>query len=212
MTISDPRSSGYLNQSRRSPTGLVLVIGLHGAALAIALLAKSGFVPAPTEEPPTTVVNIPSPAPPPEPLPQVNDPVEPPPIPTASPSPIPISPVRPTVPLPQTPIVPFDPVPIADPTPPEPVVRGAQFARGVALQPAYPRRLILQELEGSCTIRVRIAPNGRVIEAIPVDATHPAFCDATERHALRRWRFEPATRDGVPVESWQQRIVQFRLS
>lgn len=211
MTISEPRSSGYLNQSRRSPTGLVIVVGLHAAALGVAFLAKSGMVQQDTGIGVIEVTNIPPPAPPPDPLPEVNDPVEPPPIPTAS-SPIPISPVRPTVPLPQTPIVPFDPVPIADPTPPEPVVRGAQFARGVALQPAYPRRLILQELEGSCTIRVRIAPNGRVIEAIPVDATHPAFCDATERHALRRWRFEPATRDGVPVESWQQRIVQFRLS
>lgn len=212
MTISDPRSSGYLNQSRRSPTGLAIVIGLHAAALGVAFLAKSGVVELDQGIGVIEVTNIPPPAPPPEPQSEVDDPVEPPPIPTASPSPIPISPIRPTAPLPQTPIVPFDPGPIVDPAPPEPVLRGAQFARGVALQPAYPSRLIRQELEGSCTIRVRIAPNGRVVEAIPVDATHPAFCEATERHALRRWRFEPATRDGVPVESWQQRIVQFRLS
>ena len=211
MTPSNSRSSGYLSQSRRSPTGLAIVIGLHGAALAIAFLAKSGVVPVIIDPGPPTVVNLPTPAPPP-PLPQTNEPDDPPPIPIATPSPIPTSPVRanPVQPvLPAPPPVPTPP--IFDPVP-EPVLRGAQFARGVILQPPYPSRLIRQELEGSCTIRVRIAPSGRVAEAIPVDATHPAFCAATERHALRRWRFEPATRDGVPVESWQQHIVQFRIT
>lgn len=212
MTPSSSRSSGYFSQSRRSPTGLAIVIGLHGAALGLAFLAKTGVVPLPPGIGTIEVINIAPPSPPPQPLPETNETDDPPPIPTATPSPIPTSPVRATPVRPELPAPPPVPTPpILDPVP-EPVLRGAQFARGVSLQPPYPSRLIRQELEGSCTIRVRIAPNGRVTEAIPMDATHPAFCAATERHALRRWRFEPATRDGVPVESWQQHIVQFRIT
>lgn len=81
-----------------------------------------------------------------------------------------------------------------------------------ALQPRYPNGLLRRELEGSCTIRVHIAANGRVIAAEPVRATHPAFCEATQRQALSRWRFEPATRDGVAVDSWQQHVVEFRIT
>jgi len=41
---------------------------------------------------------------------------------------------------------------------------------------------------------------------------HPAFCDATERQALRRWQSEPAIGDGGPVGSWQRHAIQFEIS
>ncbi len=210
MTTSDSRSSGYLGQSRRSPTGLAIVIGLHGAALAVALLAKTGMVQTYVNPDPPTVFNVPPNTPPPDPRTESVEPADPPPISAATPSPIPVPPFRTIVEPTEFPLPPLPTAPIVDPIPaPEPVVRGAVLRSRSSAQPAYPSIMLRQELEGSCTIRVRIAPNGRVTEAIPMDATHPAFCAATERHALRRWRFEPATRDGVPVESWQQHIVQF---
>lgn len=215
MTGYESQESGYLNRSRHSSSGLAIVIALHGAALAVAFLAKSGVVPAIIENGTTEVVNIVRPDPPPT---------------------RPTDPVEPEVALPNTPVVSnpvidrpdftLPPVDLSGPpdilvqqtlpgipeSVPEPILRGARFASGANVQPRYPSNLLRQDVEGSCTIRVRIAPNGRVAEARAVNATHPAFCDATERHALRSWRFEPATRDGVPVESWQQHIVQFRIS
>jgi protein TonB len=47
-------------------------------------------------------------------------------------------------------------------------------------------------------VRVTIAPDGRVTSVEQVSATSPAFFQATQRHALSRWRFKPATVDGRP--------------
>jgi protein TonB len=44
-----------------------------------------------------------------------------------------------------------------------------------------------------------------------IAATSEAFWRATERHALRHWRFRPATLDGRPVESRQKVTVHFRM-
>ncbi|QLC25595.1 TonB family protein [Parasphingopyxis algicola] len=215
MTRHTSHQSGYLGQSRHSSSGLALVIGLHGAAIALALLAKSGVIPFdPTGEVIKTYT-VPT-NPPPEPIERV-EPVEPevelPNIPAATETGIDLPRTPVTVsdpPLSSTPSPPATPVP----TVPDPIYEEAVFTRSAlaALQPRYPSNLLRQDLEGSCTIRVRIAPNGRVMAAEPVNATHPAFCEATQRHALRRWRFEPATRDGVPVESWQRHTVEFRIS
>jgi len=42
-------------------------------------------------------------------------------------------------------------------------------------------------------------------------ATDAAFFEATRTQALRHWRFQPATRDGIPVESWRTMTVKFKL-
>lgn len=212
MTRDKAEQSGFLSQSRHSSSGLAIVIGLHGVALAIAFLMKSGVIP--TEsigsiiqtyevrpvEPPDEIV-----LPPEAPQQLLTPPV------TLTPVPLPpvrLTPITPPI-LPPSP-----PLPPLQPIAPDPVLVEARVHsshRG-ALQPRYPTTLLRQEVEGSCTIRVRIGTNGRVVAAEAVRATHPAFCEATQRQALRRWRFEPATRDGVPVESWQQHVVEFRIT
>ncbi|WP_299321704.1 energy transducer TonB [Parasphingopyxis sp.] len=209
------QKSGYLNQSRHSSSGLAIVIALHGAALAAAFLVKSGVVPAIVEPGPIEVVNVVPSAPPPA---QQTDPMEPevrlPNTPTVS-DPIVDVPTYslPPLDIPRTPEIPRgETLPTTPEAMPDPVIRTARFASRANVQPRYPSSLLRQDVEGSCTIRVRIAPSGRVVEARPVSATHPAFCDATERQALRNWRFEPATRDGVPIESWQEHTVEFRIS
>jgi protein TonB len=44
-----------------------------------------------------------------------------------------------------------------------------------------------------------------------VSATSDAFWQATQRHALSRWRFKPATVDGRPVESSKVLSIRFQL-
>ncbi len=78
-------------------------------------------------------------------------------------------------------------------------------------QPPYPSAMVRAEIEGSVTVRVLIGTDGRVGAVELVSATNPAFFDATRDHALRAWRFQPATRDGIPTESWRTMTVKFRL-
>lgn len=212
MTRHGTEQSGFLSQSRHSSSGLAIVIGLHGAALAIAFLMKSGVIPMELPGPIIQTYEVQPIEPPDEIVQPPESPQQPLPPPVTL-TPVPLPPVRLTSITP--PILPPSlPQPPAQPTTPEPVMIAARFHpshRG-ALQPRYPTGPLRQELEGSCTIRVRIGTNGRVIAAEAVRATHPAFCEATQRQALRRWRFEPATRDGVPVESWQQHVVEFRIT
>lgn len=120
-------------------------------------------------------------------------------------------------------VVPFDPGPgtgatelesrIEPPAPPTPIlVRATRDPRHAAsFQPDYPARELRDGIEGTVTVRVLIGADGRVgtVELVRTDS--PGFYAATERHARARWRFRPATRDGVPVEEWQTLTVRFTI-
>ena len=80
-----------------------------------------------------------------------------------------------------------------------------------AFQPDYPASERRSERDGTVTVRIRIDVRGRVTEVRQVGATSEAFWEATRRTALGRWRFTPATRDGVAVESWRTMTVHFRM-
>ncbi|GAY23469.1 energy transducer TonB [Sphingobium fuliginis] len=103
--------------------------------------------------------------------------------------------------------------PIVPPTP-EPVLADATIdPRALAaFQPDYPGAMIRQGMEGKVVVRVTIGPDGRVTDIERLSAADEAFWIATQRHALRKWRFRPATRDGVPVSSTKVLTVHFRLA
>lgn len=100
-------------------------------------------------------------------------------------------------------------------TPPvaEPVLRAATRNNRYmnAFQPPYPASRQREGIEGRCTVRVTIAPTGRVTEVQNVACPDSAFFDATQRRALSSWRFNPATRDGVAVESSLTQTVVFEI-
>ncbi|MGH6612889.1 TonB family protein [Sphingomonas sp.] len=79
-------------------------------------------------------------------------------------------------------------------------------------QPTYPAGERRAGNEGRVTVRVLIGADGRVKQVIKVSAASDAFFEVTERQALSKWRFKPATRDGVPQESWQTLSVSFVLN
>ena len=81
-----------------------------------------------------------------------------------------------------------------------------------AIQPPYPPAEVRAGNEGRVVLRVLIGTDGRVRQVERVSATSDAFFAAAERQALTRWRFRPATRDGVPVEQWKQLSLRFELS
>lgn len=104
-------------------------------------------------------------------------------------------------------------VAIDPPKPPPPLLRGAdvdsRYYRD--FQPVYPAEERRAGREGAVTIRVLIGTDGRVREVERLAAASDAFWRVTESRALTRWRFRPATRDGVAYESWKTMTVRFRL-
>lgn len=102
---------------------------------------------------------------------------------------------------------------IVRPVDPPPVLRDAtrdmRFSRD--FQPAYPSAREREGIEGRCPVTVTIAPSGRVSRVVSNGCADSAFFAATERQALNRWRFRPATRDGVAVESTQDIAVTFQM-
>ena len=207
--------------------------GLNSGSLGVSLLITGGMIAglifaAPhvtitRSLPVLTIQNIPI-APPP--------PLDPKPLPkTAKPLPQPFAP-RPEVPMPlPQPTMSFTPTPLgpvslptpgpiasaspaAEPTaPPLPVLVDAAVdpRYAAALQPPYPAEERRAEREGRVVVRVLIGVDGRVKQVERRSADSDAFYRETERQALGKWRFKPATRDGIPVETWRTMSIRFVL-
>jgi protein TonB len=97
---------------------------------------------------------------------------------------------------------------------PAPVLIGANVDPRYAnyLQPPYPAEESRAGNAGRVTLRVLVGIDGRVKDVEKVSAASDSFWDATRRQALSKWRFKPATRDGVPYEAWKTMNVSFVLN
>ena len=204
---------------------LGISVGITGAMIAGLIFAA----PHVTGLPPEThlvVRNIfmPTPPPPdPKPLPKTTHPTPQPVAPhpevalTPSPhpmidvTPIPLGPVfPPTLP---GPVASASPIaePVAPPAPPVMVDAQVDARYAAALQPPYPAEERRAEHEGRVVVRVLIGIDGRVKQVERRSADSDAFYRETERQALGKWRFKPATRDGIPVEAWRVMSIRFVL-
>ncbi|MGN6376562.1 MAG: TonB family protein [Sphingomonas sp.] len=200
---------------------------LVNAAVLVALIYAAPKV-IPKVDPPLHINLLPAdpPPPPPEPQPQPRvahpepalQPVAPqprivtPPVDTGfilNPPPAPLQPIEGLGNATGTAIAP--PQPSATPMPP--LVGAAVDPRYAdALQPGYPPEERRAGNEGRVVVRVLIGVDGRVKQVEEVSATSDAFFAATRKQALTRWRFRPATRGDVPVESWKTMSVRFVLN
>ena len=88
------------------------------------------------------------------------------------------------------------------------VANAAEVAR--ALRAEYPPLLRAAGVEAQAQVRLRISATGEVLEAVAESASHPEAGPAAA-HALRGARFEPARRDGRPVEVQLVLPVLFQL-
>lgn len=220
-------ASRYQSSHSSRPVGLTAAIAVNAGVVALLLTSAPSFV---VEHIPRTIelVNVPiDPPPPPNPIEPAPSDAR-----TTSPSPRPVA-ERPLVALPipsadvtTTATPPGLPPPLdlgangtatsspADPpVPPAPVMVEAsvdpRFAS--ALQPQYPPAERRAEVSGVVQVRVLIGTDGRVKAVERVASASNGLFEATRRQALSRWRFRPATRDGVAVESWKTMTVRFEL-
>jgi TonB family protein len=65
-------------------------------------------------------------------------------------------------------------------------------------KPVYPLALRFYGVRGSVTIDFVVDVHGQVRNAVIIESDNPAF-DELALKALRRWKFQPGTRDGQPV-------------
>lgn len=80
------------------------------------------------------------------------------------------------------------------------------------IDPTYPDSARRFRIEGTVTVNMLISETGEVIDARTVRGIkgYPVFERAVES-AVRKWRFRPATKDGVPVKVWKVESFGFKL-
>ena len=61
-------------------------------------------------------------------------------------------------------------------------------------KPSYPRRALEQEKEGVVRLRVTIAADGSVADAVVTYADPPGWFETAALEAVRRWRYQPPGR------------------
>lgn len=196
-------------------------IALHGLALGLLLIPLSQ-VPIQreaTRESRWQVAEV-KPVTPPPPIPKTEVPV------TRAPSP----PRQPALPAPvdnaPLPIfateavitAPVDIAPAVDNAPPADTVGPAAPLQGVQLRyqkapaPAYPREALLAGAEGTVILRVLVGEDGSPLEvSVERSSGNRSLDNAARSQVLRRWKFEPATDGGRPVQAYGRIPVDFKL-
>ena len=87
-------------------------------------------------------------------------------------------------------------------TPPEPIL---------SPRPAYPPLAARQRVGGTVIIQALVDENGAVQDVTVLRGVKPDLgLDAAAAGAVRRWRFRPATKDGVRVKSYYTAVIPFR--
>ena len=212
---------GFLEQKPRSPGSLAIVIMLHAAAITALAVSKMDM-PVKTFTP-IRIKDVPETPPPPENPPERNkDEARPAERVDRVPQQVPDLPRNDVIIVPQRDLPIVEPGPAAgsggravDPLPvprADPVRIAARIDPASRLQPPYPPSEERMGSEGSVTVRVTIGADGRVKAVERISSTSDAFFRATERHALRHWKFRPETLDGRPVESSRLMTVKFQLA
>jgi TonB family protein len=79
-----------------------------------------------------------------------------------------------------------------------------------SMAPKYPKKARQEKTEGLVRLDVDVGKDGKV-KNVRVLEGDPTLADASV-HAIRKWRFYPAQKDGKPVEDRARIRVDFRLS
>jgi protein TonB len=122
------------------------------------------------------------------------------------------------------PVVSPQPTPVSTPYVPDPVAHASDtvtispppaessLSPIVAPAPTYPREPLNEGITGTVELELLIGVDGRVLEARVVRSSGNRQLDSAARDTvLRQWRFQPATRDGVPVQALGRLPVVFSL-
>lgn len=107
----------------------------------------------------------------------------------------------------------LDPGPVVVPGPVEtgPVTVGS-LSYVKAPPPAYPRTEIRNGVGGTVLLRVLVDVDGRPLEVVVLDSSGNRNLDRSAReNVLKNWLFQPAMRDGQPVQAYGKVPVVFSV-
>ncbi|MGH9869175.1 MAG: energy transducer TonB [Candidatus Polarisedimenticolia bacterium] len=85
---------------------------------------------------------------------------------------------------------------------PRPIYQGA---------PNYPYELRRRKLEGTVQVLFVVNEQGKVVNPLVEQATHPEF-ERAALDAVRQWKFEPAVREGKKVQCKMRVPLRFSVS
>ena len=89
---------------------------------------------------------------------------------------------------------------------------GVRLAYADASAPPYPREAVRSGHQGTVTLRVLVDVDGRPLEvSVENGSGYRQLDEAARRHVLRHWHFQPAMRDGRPVQAIGVVPIDFRL-
>jgi protein TonB len=206
---------------------LLLVIGVHVGVLAAVVMSKPDPAPIEIVQPTIQGVIVMAPreqvvVPPPEPTPPPPPEKKPEPKPQPKPKPIPKAPpseraVKAPEPEP-TPPAPVEPPPPAQPQPPAPAPEPAPIIppraeAGQLSNPAPPYPTLSRRLreEGTVVLDILIRADGSVGEIKLKTSSGFKRLDDAAIHAVKRWRYKPATQGGKAIDFWYELPLEFNL-
>lgn len=105
----------------------------------------------------------------------------------------------------------LDGLAVAEPAP-APVNTGPEEAVPVSqVPPRYPRRAVMQGVEGWVRLEFTINETGGVEDIRVVEAKPRGYFERAARRALLRWRFRPKQVDGEATSRRAVQVIRFRL-
>lgn len=78
-------------------------------------------------------------------------------------------------------------------------------------KPDYPRLAQRRQYQGTVVLQALVDIQGRVVRVDLIQSSGYAILDRSARESVRKWRFAPATRNGVAVEKTVEFPVVFRI-
>ena len=75
--------------------------------------------------------------------------------------------------------------------------------------PAYPRSSLRSGVSGNVQLRIEVGADGVPTDVEVVGSSHNRELDRAAVQAVRRWRFQPAMRNGVPEAASVQQTISF---
>jgi protein TonB len=76
--------------------------------------------------------------------------------------------------------------------------------------PVYPLGAMGANLHGTVTLRAEVLTSGVVGRILVKQSSGAQILDAAAQETVRRWRFEPAQRNGQPVVAWMTVPIEYR--
>lgn len=233
---------GYPRRAKALGVTTALAAFVHAAALIGVPWAPASVMEAVTSDESVTIelaaappappppVAAPAPPPPPPPPPEPEPDPEPEPTPEPKPKPKPQPKPQPQQPRPKQTPQRTDPKSTAvpqQPAKPGPVgpqsTQPVQNAKPVMTppapstshsnpKPAYPELARKRGQEGLVRVRVEIDEGGNLLSVGVAESSGYKLLDDAAVKTVKRWRFKPATRDGVPVRGIVTVPIEFRLN